>query len=75
MMSRYTTADVNVVALIGERGREVNEFVEADLGLGLAKSVVVVATSDEPALRALRPRLRPRPWLNIFANRTRTCCS
>ncbi len=50
MMSRYTTADVNVVALIGERGREVNEFVERDLGLGLAKSVVVVATSDEPAL-------------------------
>ena len=50
MMSRYTTADVNVVALVGERGREVNEFIERDLGAGLAKSVVVVATSDEPAL-------------------------
>jgi flagellum-specific ATP synthase len=51
MMARYTAADVIVIALIGERGREVNEFVERDLGPdGLAKSVVVVATSDEPAL-------------------------
>lgn len=50
MMSRYTTADVNVVALIGERGREVNEFIQRDLGPALAKTVVVVATSDEPAL-------------------------
>ena len=50
MMARYTAADVNVVALVGERGREVNEFVERDLGSGLSKSVVVVATSDEPAL-------------------------
>ncbi len=50
MMARYTGADVNVVALVGERGREVNEFIQRDLGPGLAKSVVVVATSDEPAL-------------------------
>ncbi len=51
MMSRHTAADVIVTALIGERGREVNEFIERDLGTeGLAKSVVVVATSDEPAL-------------------------
>lgn len=51
MMSRYTAADVNVIALIGERGREVNEFIERDLGpKGLARSVVVVATSDEPAV-------------------------
>ena len=51
MMARYTSADVIVIALIGERGREVNEFIERDLGpAGLAKSVVVVATSNEPAL-------------------------
>jgi flagellum-specific ATP synthase len=51
MMARYTSADVNVIALVGERGREVNEFIERDLGPeGLARSVVVVATSDEPAL-------------------------
>lgn len=51
MMARYTSADVIVIALIGERGREVNEFLERDLAAeGLAKSVVVVATSNEPAL-------------------------
>ena len=51
MMARYTAADVIVIGLIGERGREVNEFIERDLGAeGLAKSVVVVATSNEPAL-------------------------
>jgi flagellum-specific ATP synthase len=55
MMAKYTSADVSVIALIGERGREVNEFVERDLGpSGLAKSVVVVATSDEPALVRVR---------------------
>jgi flagellum-specific ATP synthase len=51
MMARYTAADVIVIALIGERGREVNQFIESDLGpAGLAKSVVVVATSNQPAL-------------------------
>jgi len=51
MIARNTNADVNVIALIGERGREVRDFVEKDLGEeGLARSVVVVATSDEPAL-------------------------
>jgi len=55
MMARYTSADVCVVSLIGERGREVNDFLEKDLGpAGLAKSVVVVATSDEPAVLRLR---------------------
>ncbi len=51
MMARYTTADVSIIGLVGERGREVQEFLEDDLGAdGLARSVVVVATGDEPAL-------------------------
>ena len=51
MIARYTSADVNVITLIGERGREVREFIEKDLGEdGLKKSVVIVATSDKSAL-------------------------
>ncbi len=51
MFARNTRADVNVIALIGERGREVREFIERDLGEeGMKRSVVVVATSDRPAL-------------------------
>ncbi|UHA73937.1 flagellar protein export ATPase FliI [Paenibacillus sp. 481] len=51
MIARNTAADVNVIALIGERGREVLEFIERDLGPeGLKRSVVIVATSDQPAL-------------------------
>lgn len=51
MMARYTNADVSIIGLVGERGREVQEFLEDDLGAdGLARSVVVVATGDEPAL-------------------------
>lgn len=51
MMARYTSADVTVVGLIGERGREVNDFLDRDLGpQGRARSVVIVATSDQPAL-------------------------
>ncbi|MER2605776.1 MAG: flagellar protein export ATPase FliI [Siculibacillus sp.] len=51
MLARYTSTDVAVIGLVGERGREVQEFIEDDLGEeGLARSVVVVATSDEPAL-------------------------
>ncbi|MBN1766793.1 MAG: FliI/YscN family ATPase [Sedimentisphaerales bacterium] len=50
MIARYTSADVNVIGLVGERGREVREFIEKDLGPeGLSRSVVVVSTSDEPA--------------------------
>lgn len=55
MMARNTRADVNVIALIGERGREVREFIEDDLGPeGLARSVVVAATSDQPPLLRMR---------------------
>ncbi len=55
MIARGSAADVNVIALVGERGREVREFIEDDLGeAGLARSVVVVSTSDQPAMARLR---------------------
>jgi flagellum-specific ATP synthase len=55
MIARNTEADVNVIALIGERGREVNDFIKQDLGPeGLARSVLVVSTSDTPPLSRLR---------------------
>jgi flagellum-specific ATP synthase len=57
-IARGSNADVNVVGLIGERGREVREFIERDLGPeGLARSVVVVATSDQPAVVRLKGAL------------------
>ena len=55
MMSRYTKADVNVIGLIGERGREVLEFMERDLGPeGMARSVLIIATSDQSPLVRMR---------------------
>ncbi|HNY66462.1 MAG TPA: flagellar protein export ATPase FliI [Deltaproteobacteria bacterium] len=58
MMARHTKADVNVIALIGERGREVKEFIERDLGPeGLKRSIVVAAVSDQPALIRIRGAL------------------
>lgn len=58
MIARNTEADINVIALIGERGREVRDFIERDLGPeGLARSVVVVATSDQPALQRIKGAL------------------
>ncbi|GBD29060.1 putative ATP synthase YscN [bacterium HR32] len=56
MVARHSAADANVIALVGERGREVLDFLENDLGEGLERSVVVVATSDQPPLvRARAP--------------------
>ena len=58
MMARYTEADVNVIGLVGERGREVKEFMDRDLGPeGVRRSVVVVATSDQPPLVRLKAAL------------------
>ncbi len=55
MIARNTNADINVIVLVGERGREVKEFINRDLGEeGLRRSVVVVSTSDEPALLKIR---------------------
>lgn len=72
MMSRFTSADVNVIALIGERGREVNEFIERDLGPdGLAKSVVVVAISDEPALVRVKAAFAATAVAEYFRDRGR----
>jgi len=55
MVARYSAADVSVIALVGERGREVRDFIEGDLGAeGMERSVVVAATSDQPALVRLK---------------------
>jgi flagellum-specific ATP synthase len=70
MMVKGTTADLNVIALIGERGREVREFVEDELGPdGMARSVVVVATSDEPPLVRLRAGFLATAIATWFADR------
>ena len=58
MMARFTSADVNVISLVGERGRELRSFIEKDLGdEGLQRSVVVVSTSDNPPLVRIRAAL------------------
>ncbi|MDR1137134.1 MAG: flagellar protein export ATPase FliI [Synergistaceae bacterium] len=67
MMARNTEADINVIALVGERGREVKEFLDRDLKeAGLARSVVVVATSDQPPLVRLKAALTATAIAEFF---------
>ncbi len=70
MIARNTSADVNVIALIGERGREVKEFIEKDLGeKGLKRSVVIVATSDVPSLVRVKASLVATTIAEYFRDR------
>lgn len=70
MIARGTSADVNVIALIGERGREVLDFIERDLGPeGLERSVVIVATSDQPALIRMKGALIATTIAEYFRDR------
>lgn len=72
MIARHVQADVNVVALIGERGREVRDFIDKQLGAaGLARSVVVVATADQPALARVRAAHAAVALAGWFAQRGR----
>jgi len=74
MLARNVVADISVIGLIGERGREVQEFLQDDLGAaGLARSVVVVATSDEPALMRRRAAYLTLATRSISATSARTC--
>jgi len=67
MMARYTSADVNVIGLVGERGREVRGFIEKDLGAeGLKRSVVVVSTSDQPPLLRIRAAMTASTLAEYF---------
>ena len=67
MIARNTSADINVISLIGERGREVREFIERDLGEeGLKRSVVVVSTSDQPALMRTKALLSATTIAEFF---------
>jgi flagellum-specific ATP synthase len=70
MMARNTVADVNVIALVGERGRELRDFIEKDLGSeGLARSVIIVATSDQPALVRLKAAFTATAIAEYFRDR------
>jgi flagellum-specific ATP synthase len=70
MIARDTSADVNVIALVGERGREVGEFIDRELGAdGLRRSVVVVATSDKPALIRIKAAFMATAIAEYFRDR------
>jgi len=70
MIAKFSSADLNVIALIGERGREVREFIEDSLGEeGLKKSVVVVATSDQPPLAKIRAAYTANAIATYFAKK------
>ncbi|WJY28738.1 flagellar protein export ATPase FliI [Sporosarcina trichiuri] len=70
MIARNTTADINVIALIGERGREVREFIDRDLGPeGLSRTIVVAATSDQPALMRIKGAFTATAIAEYFRNR------
>lgn len=70
MIAKNTSADINVIALIGERGREVREFIERDLGPeGLAKSIVIAATSDQPALMRIKAAYTATAVAEYFRDR------
>lgn len=70
MIARNTTADLNVIALIGERGREVREFIENDLGEeGLKRSIIVAATSDQPALMRIKGAFTATAIAEYFRDR------
>lgn len=72
MVARHAKADVAVIALVGERGREVREFLEEDLGAdGLERAVVFVATSDEPPMRRIRAALAATAAAEWFRDRGR----
>ncbi|MCS6962167.1 MAG: FliI/YscN family ATPase [Deltaproteobacteria bacterium] len=71
MIARHSSADINVICLVGERGREVKEFLERDLKNGLDKSVVIVSTAEESSLRKIRAALLALAYAEYFRDKGR----
>ena len=75
MMAKNSSAQVNVIGLVGERGREVREFIENDLGPeGLARSVIVVATSDTSPLVRMKAAYTATTIAEFFRDEKKTYC-